>query len=46
MCPQKLKKFRALLLKFLKLCMDPKIIYAKFQGNRLVNEIAQALQNL
>ena len=40
---QNLEFHRALLLKIFKSCMVLKIIYAKFQGNRFIDELAQTL---
>ena len=42
----KKKNRRELLFQVLKLCKNLKTIYAKFQGNRLLNELAQTLKSL
>ena len=41
--PQKLKFHRALIFKIQKFYMDLKVIYAKFQGNQFINELARTL---
>ena len=41
--PRKLKIHRAVLLNNLKLCMDLKIIYAKFQGSQFIDELEKPL---
>ena len=43
MNPQKIKISSCIAVQNVEVVYGPKIIYAKFQGNRLINELAQAL---